>query len=181
MAIFANPNSPIQPQPGVYSWSANKNGNESITIYIGNAGAKSGLLPKGTLYRGVSELQRCTFTSDESTSYHSTLDTDFIVGTAILFFERIGYSCVWTHLSNDPGDERRLVRERKPVLQDSTNAKIKPGYKMRKQRWDTGKGRKAGRESLKRKERFLLPWKLSCETTSVRQGTRCRSTEFSLM
>ncbi|MBW1702958.1 MAG: hypothetical protein JRJ50_12735 [Deltaproteobacteria bacterium] len=85
MAIFGNPNFPVQPQRGVYGWYAHKNGKETIAIYIGMAGQKESFLPKGTLFRGISELQRNTFTSN-SPNYNA-LDTDFIVGTAILFFE----------------------------------------------------------------------------------------------
>src|SRR5438046_10142218 len=110
MATFQNPNSPVQPQKGVYGWYAQKGRDEQIAIYIGNAGEKESFLPKGTLFRGVSELQRNTFTSNSSTSRYSTLDTDFIVGTAILYFEKNGYSCVWKHISNEASSEERHVK-----------------------------------------------------------------------
>jgi hypothetical protein len=64
MASFANPNSPVQPQKGVYGWYARKDGEDPITIYVGNAGGRKSLLPKGTLNRGVSELQRNTLKSN---------------------------------------------------------------------------------------------------------------------
>jgi len=89
MAIFENPNDPVQPQCGVYGWYA-QTADTQITIYIGEAGKKGSLTPKGTLFRGVSELQRNTFTSN-SPDYNS-LDTDFIVGTAIRFFENKGFT-----------------------------------------------------------------------------------------
>ena len=89
MAIFENPNSPCQPHEGVYGWYAQKDGQETIAIYIGMAGQKMSFIPKGTLFRGISELQRNTFTSNHP---YNTLDTDFIVGTTILYFESLGYS-----------------------------------------------------------------------------------------
>jgi hypothetical protein len=79
-AIFKNPNDPDQPQRGVYGWYAQKSGEEPITIYIGSAGQKRSFLQKGTLFRGVSELQRNTFTSN-SPNYNA-LDTDFTVDWA---------------------------------------------------------------------------------------------------
>ena len=99
MAIFKNPNSPAQPQAGVYGWYAEKDGGKRISIYIGMAGRKKSFIPKGTLFRGVSELQRNTFTSNSP--HYDKLDTDFIVGTAIRFFEGKGYLCVWEHLRID--------------------------------------------------------------------------------
>jgi hypothetical protein len=132
MASFANPNSPVQPQKGVYGWYARKDGEDPITIYVGSAGGKKCLLPKGTLYRGVSELQRNTFTSNQSTSKYSTLDTDFIVGTAILYFEKNGYSCLWRHISDEPKDEDRYAKEQKPILQNAKNTYIRDDFKMKK-------------------------------------------------
>lgn len=123
--IFENPNSPQQPQKGVYGWYARK-GSQTITIYIGQAGNKKTCLPKGTLFRGVSELQRNTFTSDSP--YYENLDTDFIVGTAIEYFAQNGYDCVWKHISDEPTEEQIMVKRERPVLQNSS-ADIKSQFK----------------------------------------------------
>jgi len=84
MAIFENPNEPPQPQKGVYGWYAKK-GDKKMTIYIGQAGGKNSPLPTGTLFRGASELQRSVFSSNPKEDNYSTIDTDFIVGTAVIF------------------------------------------------------------------------------------------------
>ena len=131
MAIFKNPNSPVQPQAGVYGWFAEKNDARIISIYIGMAGQKKSFLPKGTLFRGVSELQRNTFTSNYP--HYNKLDTDFIVGTAIRYFEEKGYLCVWEHLSDDPSKELTIVSSEKPVLQNIGNAMIKDEFHATKQ------------------------------------------------
>lgn len=130
MAIFENPNEPHQPQKGVYGWYAKK-GDKKITIYIGEAGKRNSSLPKGTLFRGVSELQRNTFSSN-SPRYNS-LDTDFIVGTAVIFFERRGYECVWKHISDNPEEEINFIDHEKPILQNEGNANIKEEFRARKQ------------------------------------------------
>jgi hypothetical protein len=123
--IFENPNSPQQPQKGVYGWYARK-GNQTITIYIGQAGNKKTCLPKGTLFRRVSELQKNTFTSDSPN--YANLDTDFIVGTAIDFLVKNGYDCVWRHISDEPADEQIIVRRERPILQN-VSADIKIQFK----------------------------------------------------
>src|SRR5437879_13497949 len=104
MADFVNPNSPVQPQKGVYGWYARKDGGDPITIYIGNAGGRKSLLPKGTLNRGVSELQRNTRTSNQTNCEYSTPDTDYIVATAILYFQENDYSCAAKHITEHPKD-----------------------------------------------------------------------------
>jgi len=131
MAIFKNPNSPVQPQAGVYGWSAEKDCARRISIYIGMAGRKKSFIPKGTLFRGVSELQRNTFTSNSP--HYDKLDTDFIVGTAIRFFEGKGYLCVWEHLSDDPSTELTMVASENPVLQNIANARIKDEFRVPKE------------------------------------------------
>ncbi|MDY0267725.1 hypothetical protein [Trichloromonas sp.] len=131
MAIFINPNSPVQPQAGVYGWFAQKDGLARIAIYIGMAGQKGSFIPKGTLFRGVSELQRNTFTSNAPD--YDKLDTDFIVGTAIRFFEQKGYLCTWEHLNNDPTTETAMVVSMKPVIQNQSNARIKETLRIRKE------------------------------------------------
>src|SRR5271170_1248521 len=89
MVSFENPNSPEQPQPGTYIWLARK-GIEETTIYIGQAGKRDCLFPSGTLFRGAAELQRCQLTSRSPVDPQSALDTNFIVGTAIRYFEKKG-------------------------------------------------------------------------------------------
>jgi hypothetical protein len=132
MITFENPNTPQQPQKGVYAWYAKK-GNEVIPIYIGEAGKKHSVLPKGTLYRGVCELQRNTFCSNsKSTPPYDMLDTDFIVGTAVLFFSRNGYECIWKHISDDPQRESRFVAQQRPILQDGNTTDIRPEFKLKK-------------------------------------------------
>ena len=128
MAIFVNPNNPPQPQGGVYGWYAKKDEKEPIAIYIGMAGRKKSLLQKGTLFRGISELQRNTFTSNSPK--YNVLDTDFIVGTAILFFEKKGYSVEWKHLNDDPNAEKDVVIDEKPILQNQ-NTRIKIEFKIK--------------------------------------------------
>jgi hypothetical protein len=156
MASFANPNSPVQPQKGVYGWYARKDGQDPITIYVGNAGGRKSLLSKGTLNRGVSELQRNTLTSNQTDSQYSTLDTDFIVGTAILYFERNGYSCVWMHISDEPKDENRYVKEHKPILQNATGAKIRDDYRMRKDEKDYWKNKMKHLEGINEAEKEVF-------------------------
>jgi hypothetical protein len=130
MAIFENPNEPKQPQKGVYIWYAIKDSAE-LPLYIGQAGRKISVIKKGTLFRGVSELQRCTFSSN-SPSYN-TLDTDFIVGTAIKFFEEKGYQCTWRHVSNNPDEENNYVDQMKPFLQMQFKPMIEERFRLRRQ------------------------------------------------
>lgn len=125
MIIFENPNTPQQPQKGIYAWYAEKDG-RTLTIYIGQAGLKDTCLPKGTLFRGVSELQRNTFSSNSPT--YDILDTDFIVGTAVKYFNEKDYQCIWKHISNDPKNERDFVLKEKPILQN-VNADILDKFK----------------------------------------------------
>jgi len=148
MAVFKNPNSPVQPQAGVYGWFAEKDGARRISIYIGMAGKKKSFISKGTLFRGVSELQRNTFTSNSP--YYNKLDTDFIVGTAIRFFEGKGYRCVWEHLNDDPSRELTIVASKKPVLQDIGNARIKDRFRISKEKnhyWQMRKSDEGVREA----------------------------------
>jgi hypothetical protein len=160
MAIFKNPNSPVQPQAGVYGWLAEKDGSRRISIYIGMAGQKESFIPKGTLFRGVSELQRNTFTSNSP--YYNKLDIDFIVGTAIRFFERRAYLCVWEHLSNDPKKELPLVASVKPLLQN-VGGRIKDEFRIHKDEkgyWKTRKNEEGLREA--ESEVFSALEKLVC-------------------
>lgn len=129
MATFENPNDPVQPQAGVYGWYATK-ADKSVTLYIGEAGKKVTPLPKGTLFRGVSELQRNTFSSNSPD--YNVLDTDFIVGTALKYFEKCGYKCTWRHISNDPNQEIDYVRREHPALQSLKNLDIDEKFKIKR-------------------------------------------------
>ena len=114
--LFLNPNEPGQPVSGVYRWFARKNENEIFTLYIGNAGERRilGARRPSTLGRGVSELQKSSVSSNGGVS----LDTDFIVGTAIQFIcEEIKVDCCWEHICNDPNSELASCIEYRPVLQ----------------------------------------------------------------
>ncbi len=153
MAVFRNPNYPVQPRAGVYGWFAEKDGERQISIYIGMAGQKESFIPKGTLFRGVSELQRNTFTSNSP--HYDRLDTDFIVGTAIGFFERKGYLCVWEHLGDDPTKELAIVASEKPVLQNVVNAKIKDDLRVPKNEKGYWQGRK-NEEGVREAEREVF-------------------------
>jgi len=131
-----------------------------LTIYIGMAGQKKSFISKGTLFRGVSELQRNTFTSNSP--HYDKLDTDFIVGTAIRFFEGKGYLCVWEHLTDDPSRELTIVASERPVLQNIGNAKIKNEFRVQKEQkgyWQVRKTeegvREAEREVFSALERLL--------------------------
>jgi hypothetical protein len=128
MITFENPNIPQQPQKGVYAWYTRK-GDRNLVIYIGQAGYKDTCIQKGTLFRGVSELQRATFSQDY------VLDTDFIVGTTIMFFDEHGYDCTWKHISDHPEEEGRFIVSQDPLLQD-IKGKVKIVFKAKKENKD---------------------------------------------
>jgi hypothetical protein len=115
--IFKNLDKLKQPVPGVYRWFYVEKGKEK-TFYVGQAGARRrGLVMRpSTLGRGVSELQRGASLS--STEGHRTLDTDFIVGTAIMYLTQgKGPDCVWEHIHDDPHKEKEFCRDLNPILQ----------------------------------------------------------------
>jgi len=153
MVSFKNPDSPVQPQPGIYGWFAEKDSKRRICIYVGMAGLKDTFITKGTLFRGVSELQRNTFTSNSP--HYNKLDTDFIVGTAIRFFEKRGYNCIWEHLSNDPTKELTFAISLKPILQNLNNAKIKNEFRILKNENGYWQDRKNG-EGVREAEREIF-------------------------
>jgi len=129
MAKFENPNDPMQPKGGVYCWYAKKN-KLKIAIYVGQAGGRQSFAIRGTLFRGVSEVQRNTFSSDSVNSYR-TIDVDFIVGTAIAFLEvEHGFECIWRHVDDEPKNEGNWVRAEKPILQD-INGRVKEKLRLR--------------------------------------------------
>ena len=111
--IFENPNSPEQPVAGIYRWYTKTGGTET-TIYVGCAGNRQRTVgTPSTLKRGIQEAQRSCVSSDRGTH----LDTDFIVGTALLYFRAAGHDCYWQHVSNDPKQERELWERFRPLLQ----------------------------------------------------------------
>ena len=128
MATFRNPNDPQQPQRGVYGWFVTL-ADGGRCLYVGEAGKRSSPKEKGTLLRGVTELFRETFSTD-SPGYQS-LDTDFVVGTAIRFFESKAGPVFCEHLANDPGEEDRWVREYKPLIQKAGVPEILPQLKVK--------------------------------------------------
>ena len=129
--IFDNPNKPEQPAKGVYRWFYVIAGRE-VTIYVGCAGNRKeyGGTPS-TLKRGILEAQRSCLSSDCGRS----LDTDFIVGSALLFLKNEGYDCHWQHISDLPEDERRLWLQHQPLLQP-TNTNISSDFRIKKSSGD---------------------------------------------
>jgi hypothetical protein len=47
------------------------------------------------------------------------LDTDFVVGTALLLFKGRGFDCIWQHVAEDPREERNVCKQFKPLLQSN--------------------------------------------------------------
>jgi hypothetical protein len=135
--IFKNPNVPEQPANGVYRWYYVKDG-KGKTFYVGQAGGRKGSLVRrpSTLARGVSELHKACFSSDKGRS----LDTDFIVGTAIEYLGEHGFDCVWEHICDDPDKEKNLCGEHKPILQDG-NKNIRKKFKLAKSNGTPWNGR----------------------------------------
>ena len=97
-------------------------------MYIGQAGKKPSAKEKGTLLRGVTELFRETFSSDAPG--YKRLDTDFVVGAAIRFFELQVGSVFWEHLSNDPNDESQLFQKHTPLIQKGGAPQLLPQLKV---------------------------------------------------
>lgn len=117
-----------QPRPGVYEWFFDAGNEEKVSLYVGKAGGKVGASARlpSTLGRGLSELQRaCGVTSDKGKS----LDTDFIVGTCIMFLTKTkGYTVHWRHISDMHTDERRICEQNLPLLQGK-NTRISSDFK----------------------------------------------------
>lgn len=114
MAHFLNPNDPPQPSAGVYEWHFHT-GKERVSLYIGQAGRKPSPTPASTLFRGIQQVMQKTFYSDGA---GKRLDTDFIVGCAIRYVEKVlGHVCTWEHISNDPNQEKALCIARRPLIQ----------------------------------------------------------------
>lgn len=128
---FMNPNEPQQPSAGVYRWFYVDGNGSEVSFYVGQAG--HGMVrPTGrpsTLLRGVSELRRGGSLSCDDN--HLTLDTDFIIGTMIMYLTAQGFDCVWQHVSNNPGEERDISRRFDPILQGET-ARIQRRFKLRR-------------------------------------------------
>jgi len=120
---FEKPNDPEQPQSGVYRWYTEIKG-DVITLYVGNAGGRKTKIPselKGTLFRGVSQAQRNTFSQDKG----NKLDTDFIIGTVIEYFIKKNYDCHWEHIDDNPENEIKHCTKRHPMIQDSKGQILK--------------------------------------------------------
>lgn len=141
--VFRNPNNPAQPAKGVYRWFF-RNGNAKKTLYVGEAGRKGrrkAPIPS-TLLRGAQEASRSAGISSDKKG--KTLDTDFIVGTAIKYLTTRGADCVWEHVSDDPGDEGKVSARLCPLLQDGL--KIKGRFKCKRvgdDRWNDDQVQKA--------------------------------------
>ncbi|MGB9256401.1 MAG: hypothetical protein WCC25_16300, partial [Candidatus Korobacteraceae bacterium] len=63
-----------------------------------------------------------------------SMDTDFIVGTAIMYFKSKGYDCCWQHVCDDPADEHGRCGEYGPILQEGST--IKREFRPRKPNGD---------------------------------------------
>lgn len=123
---FLNPNEPEQPASGVYRWFC-RNGSTEFTLYVGKSGGRTEALgAASTLKRGILEAQRSCVSSNKG----SSLDTDFIVGTALIFFRSKGFDCCWEHISNVPDEEQFHCNNYLPLLQIA-NGKIKPEFKLK--------------------------------------------------
>jgi hypothetical protein len=113
--VFDNPNVPEQPAKGVYRWFY-RDADTEITIYVGCAGNRRETVGSpSTLKRGIQEAQRSCVSSDKG----RLLDTDFVVGTVLMYLKQRGYDCVWQHVSDDPADERKLSADYRPLLQSN--------------------------------------------------------------
>ncbi len=125
--MFLNPNDPEQPARGVYRWFC-RNGSKEFTLYVGNSGERREAVgAASTLKRGVMEAQRSCVSSNKG---HS-LDTDFIVGTALIFFKNKGFDCYWQHISNEPNEEKVHCKTYSPLLQNA-RGNIKSEFKLRR-------------------------------------------------
>jgi hypothetical protein len=113
---FVNPNDPEQPARGVYRWYC-ITGTKMVTLYVGCSGGRKSVGRPSTLMRGVQELKRDVISSDKERRF---LDTDFIVGSAVMYFKAKGYDCYWQHISDEPSQEPRFCKEYKPTLQEGT-------------------------------------------------------------
>lgn len=120
----------------MYKWYTYYDSNE-ITLYVGQAGSKNTILPKGTLYRGAGQIQRNPFYSGDGKS----IDTNFIVGTIIFYLESKGLICYWEHVCDDPEKENDIVKSLNSILQKK-NARIKDKYKLRsEEKWELTKSK----------------------------------------
>jgi hypothetical protein len=125
--VFENPNSPEQPAAGTYRWFFIR-GSEEVTIYVGRAGGRARSVgAPSTLKRGIQEAQRSCVSSDKG----KYLDTDFIVGTALLLLRDSGVECRWQHMSEDPFAEAAEAAHYQSVLQAGT-ATIRKALRLKK-------------------------------------------------
>lgn len=145
MPQFKNPNNPEQPQVGVYMWKCKKGDKEKI-LYVGRAGKRKTILPRGTLFRGASEAQKG---GKISTDKGKSLDVDFIVGCAIQIFEENGWKCYWEHIDNDPDKEKDMCKKHYPILQND-NTRVLPKFKHKNEYdWNDNENRDRAIQLLK--------------------------------
>lgn len=148
MALFKNPNDPRQPTVGVYGWFFQYQ-NKTHCLYIGQAGLPASHSERCTLFRGISQLARATFTSDKG----QKLDTDFVVGTAIKYVEReILSECFWEHLADEPEREKALCREQGPLIQNPITCTIHQDLKCMSQDFGWNITRTTGKTLEQRQE-----------------------------
>ena len=111
-----------------YTGGTTERGNTAVTLYVGNSGAHktNGVTAPSTLKRGILEAQRSCLSSNKGLS----LDTDFIVGSAIRYFINKGLDCCWEHIrGSNPQDEKKFCKEYKPILQVEDGALIKNEFR----------------------------------------------------
>jgi hypothetical protein len=149
MALFKNPNTPRQPQAGVYGWFFQYQ-EKTYCLYIGKAGQPPSHTERCTLFRGTSQLARATFSSDGK---GRRLDTDFVVGCAIRYVESvIPVECIWEHLTDDPEREKALCRERGPLIQNHNTCTIHKDLKCLSQDFGWNITRSTGKTLEQRQE-----------------------------
>ena len=107
---------------GVYRWYAETTGQVPVVVYIGNS-------DDSTLKRAQCEWKRDIFRQNTQTGF--PLDTNFIVGTAVRYFEKNGYSCVCQHIDDDSRKELDYIGKQRPILQPGPKDRILLAYKMK--------------------------------------------------
>ncbi|UCD50030.1 MAG: hypothetical protein JSW27_21175 [Phycisphaerales bacterium] len=154
--VLKNPNEPEQPIGGVYRWffvrTREDGTSQEETFYVGRAGPRrhETVARPSTLGRGISELRRASgLSSDKGRS----LDTDFIVGTMIMYLRDEGFDCVWEHVCNDPGQEKNFCNDYRPILQDE-NGKIRPEFKRHKGNVSPWNGKESGHRTKAKDELY---------------------------
>jgi hypothetical protein len=146
--LFENANEPEQPCPGVYRWYVVAATGE-VTVYVGRAGLRGRQVSTpSTLRRGLQEVQRSCVTSDKG----QFLDTDFVVGTALIVLREEGFVCRWQHLADDPTAERAEWLRHKPLLQP-TSPRLDSSLRLRK----PGRGARWSGHDVRYASELLVP------------------------